>query len=211
MNRKLVTIIFLIALISFLISSIKAYSQYVSEDLSDSVLRLHVIANSDTSFDQELKYVVRDSLINYMNELLSKYNSKEDILYYSQNHIQDLKKIAKQAIINNGYNYDVTVELGNFPFPTKTYSNISFPAGYYDALKVKIGKGKGQNWWCVMFPPLCFVDVSSAYLSEDNENLLEENLSEEDSSLILKENVSSKMKFKIVELFNEFSTKIAQN
>ncbi len=211
MYKKLALTVFFIMLFLFLVFSIKSYSQCISKDLSNSVLRLHVIANSDSASDQELKYKVRDSLINYMNESCGNYNSKDDILYFSKNHLQDIEKIAKQTIASNGYDYDVIVEIGNFFFPSKTYSNISFPAGNYDALRVQIGKSKGQNWWCVMFPPLCFVDISTAYVSEDSKKLLEDNLSDEDLSLLLKDNNSSEIKFKIVELFNSFSTKLAQN
>ena len=78
--------------------------------------------------------------------------------------------IAKDTAKKNGYNYDIKISIGNYPFPTKTYGDISLPAGYYDALKVKIGEAKGRNWWCVMFPTLCFVDISNGVIPEDFES-----------------------------------------
>ena len=131
------------------------YVQAVSSDISNSVFRLHVIANSDTAEDQNLKYKVRDSLLNYMNSLCANITSKEEAILMVENHKEDFKNIALNVIHSEGFNYDVNIEIGNFSFPTKTYGDISLPSGFYDALKVEIGKGAGQNWWCVMFPSLC--------------------------------------------------------
>ena len=114
-------------LIIFLFFSIKSYSEAVSVDLSSSVFRLHVIANSDSKEDQDLKLKVRDSLINYMNTIIADNMSKNDIINISQEHLNDFRQIAKQTIIDNGYSYDVNIEIGNFYFPTKSYGDISFP------------------------------------------------------------------------------------
>ena len=97
----------------------------------------------------------------------------------------------------------MNINIGNFEFPTKTYGDILLPAGYYDALRVEIGESKGQNWWCVMFPPLCFVDISSGIVPEESKELLEENMNEEEFALI-SSNSDSKIqfKFKLLELFN---------
>ena len=111
--------------------------------------------------------------------------------------------IAKQTIIDNGYDYDVAVEIGNYSFPTKYYGDISLPAGYYDALRVKIGNYEGQNWWCVMFPPLCFVNVSSGIVPTESKEELQENLSNEEYMIISNnESPVVNFKFKILELFN---------
>ena len=116
------------------------------------------------------------------------------------NHLQDFETIAKQTITENGYSYDVTVEVGNFDFPTKNYGDISLPAGYYDALRVKIGEAKGQNWWCVMFPPLCFVNVTSGIVPEESKETMKENLNEEEYALISNQDSSTvQFKFKLIE------------
>ncbi len=137
-----------------------------------------------------------------MNSISLNATNKEEAMQIAKEHINDFKQIAKQTIIDNGYSYNVEVEIGNFSFPTKTYGDISIPAGLYDALRVKIGEAKGQNWWCVMFPPLCFVNVSSGIVPDDSKKVLENELSEEEYSIISDTNSKDiKLKFKIIELF----------
>ena len=213
-NRFIIrkNIIFLILLfLLFLSLSAISYANSVSTDISKNVFRLHVLANSDSPEDQDLKYKVRDSLINYMDSICTDLNNKADAINIAQNHINDFKEIALDVIKENGYNYNVEVEIGNFEFPTKQYGDISLPAGFYDALRVKIGKAEGQNWWCVMFPPLCFVDVSSGVVPDESKENLQENLSDEDYSLISDDNPISQIKFKIVELFKNIGVRLANN
>lgn len=200
-------------LILFLSLSAYSYVNAISKDLCNNVFRLHVIANSDSPEDQNLKYKVRDSLIEYMKSLTYNINTKEEAILIAQNHIEDFKQLAKKVIVDNGYNYNVNIEIGNFSFPTKTYGDISLPAGFYDALKVVIGNGEGQNWWCVMFPPLCFVDVSSGVVPEESKENLSQNLSEEEFNLISNTddfNIVS-FKFKVVEFFESIGIKVANN
>ena len=195
------SIILIILLCIYIFISAISYVTAVSNDLSDNIFRLHVIANSDSDEDQNLKYIVRDNLIKYMNEISATANSKEEAIQIAKEHTNDFYTIAKQTIIDNGYDYKVNVEIGNFSFPTKYYGDISIPAGYYDALRVKIGKASGQNWWCVMFPPLCFVNVSSGIVPAESKELLQDNLSEEEYSIISdKDSSEIKFKFKIIEL-----------
>ena len=139
-----------------------------------------------------------------MNSLCISATTKEEAISLADAHLNDFKELARNVITDCGYNYDVNVELGKYDFPTKTYGDISFPAGIYDALKVKIGSSSGHNWWCVMFPPLCFVDITSAEVPEESENTLKENLSDEEFSIISKSNNTSEFKFKIIEIFNNF-------
>lgn len=180
-----------------------SYAQSVSYDIADSVFRLHVLANSDSKEDQDLKYKVRDKLLEYMNSLCSNCKTKEEAILIASNHKEEFRKIALQTIQESGYSYDVNISIGNFKFPTKNYGDISLPPGYYDALRVEIGEAKGQNWWCVMFPPLCFVDVSSGVVPEDSKENLQENLSEEEFALVSKDdNFTINFKFKLLEWFN---------
>ena len=206
-------ILLLIVSVLFLLLSAYSYVNAVSNNLADSVFRLHVIANSDSKEDQELKYKVRDKLIEYMNTLTNDMNSKEEVIEIAKAHLEDFKEIAQNVVKENGYNYDVNVKIGNFSFPTKTYGDISFPAGFYDALKVEIGKAEGQNWWCVMFPPLCFVDVTSGVVPEESKENLQENLGDEEYELIsdTENNSILNIKFKIIELFESIGTKLAEN
>lgn len=200
---KFIVILSIMFLI-YIFFSAYSYVSAISDNMYNSVFRLHVIANSDSDEDQNLKYIVRDNLINYMNEKTNTFTSKEDIIEYAQNHIEDLKNIAEMTVKDQGYNYPVTVEIGNFEFPTKTYGDISFPAGNYDALRVKIGNANGRNWWCVMFPPLCFVDVSTGIVPETSKEELKENLSDENYNLVSQsDNYDVKLKLKILELFEQ--------
>ena len=115
------------------------------------------------------------------------------------------QEIAAATIANEGFSYPVTVEIGNYLFPTKEYGNISLPAGYYDALRIKIGNADGENWWCSLFPPLCFVDISSGVISSEGKNYLKENLSEEEFSIVIGDSNNIKLKFKIrLQRYNYF-------
>ncbi len=198
---KLLFIFFLI--IIFIFISAKSYSQNMFKSISNNFLRLHVVANSDSTEDQILKYKIRDAVIDYMKPYFSNINTKNDalnILNLQKNNINDL---ATKIATENGYNYPVNVSIGNFYFPTKEYSEIILPEGYYDALKIELGNAKGQNWWCVMFPSLCIIDSNNISFSESSEQLLQENLSEEELSIISNTSTTPdiKIKFKLIELF----------
>ena len=180
------------------------YVTSVTGDLQNNVFRLHVIANSDTQEDQNLKYIVRDKVTEYMKELCSNCNSKEETIETVSNHLDDFCNIANQTIKDNGFSYNASVSLGNFKFPTKSYADISFPSGYYDALKIKLGSASGQNWWCVLYPSLCFVDTSSGILPNESKEILQDSLNEEEYRLISDNtDTSINIKFKLIEFFTE--------
>jgi len=199
-NLKRFLIIFLLFLV-YILLSVFSYSNAVSTDISNSVFRLHVIANSDSTDDQNLKYLVRDELIKYMNSICENITSKEEAIKIANENKDEFYAIAKKVINDNGFNYDVNIDIGNFSFPTKTYGDISLPTGFYDALKVEIGTASGQNWWCVMFPSLCFVDVSNGVVPEKSKENLQDNMEEENYNLISSDTFEFKLKFKLVELF----------
>ena len=206
-NHSKVKMVIILTFLFFLYTSICAisYANDISTDIADSVFRLHVIANSDSDDDQNLKYIVRDHLLEYMNTLCANCTSKEEAIAIANEHINEFKEIALNTIKDEGFNYSVTVNIGNFEFPTKHYGDISLPAGYYDALKVEIGEAKGQNWWCVMFPPLCFVDTSSGIVPEESKEELQNSLTDEEFSIVSdnEENPTFKLKFKILEILND--------
>ena len=202
-NLKRILIILMLFVLFIAISAF-SYVSAVSKNISQSVFRLHVIANSDSEEDQALKYIVRDNLIKYMNTLTKDITSKEAAYEIAKEHQNDFYKIAKQTIEENGYTYDVKIEIGNSYFPTKYYGDISLPAGYYDALKVEIGDSAGQNWWCVMFPPLCFVDISSGFVPDESKETIKENLHNEEYAIISDNSDSNlKFKFKLIEFFSK--------
>ena len=200
-----VKMVIILSFLLFIYTTICAfsYAQNVSTDIANSVFRLHVIANSDSKEDQELKYKVRDSLLKYMKEICGSCENKAEAICLIKEHQDEFNSIAKQTILDEGYSYDVKINIGNFEFPTKDYGDISLPAGFYDALRVEIGDAKGQNWWCVMFPPLCFVDVTSGVVPEDSKEQLEDSLSEEEYALVSEDSdFKIQFKFKILEFFN---------
>ena len=199
------TLLIMFLLFVYVLIAASSYTKAVCTDIANNVFRLHVIANSDSEEDQNLKYIVRDSILSYVNGILENINNKEDVVLTINNHIDEIKNIAQQAVYNEGFTYDVEIEVGNFKFPTKTYGNISFPPGLYDALRVKIGNASGKNWWCVMFPPLCFVDVSSGIVPEDSKELMESNLSSEDYALVSSSKNTTKIKFKVVEVLQNLT------
>ena len=212
-NTKVKFVIILTFLLSlYIFVCAYSYVNAISNNISDNVFRLHVLANSDSEDDQNLKFIVRDNLLNYMNKLCSNCTNKEEAISIVEENKEIFKQIAVDTIKKEGYSYDVNINIGNFEFPTKEYGDISLPAGNYDGLRVEIGKAEGQNWWCVMFPPLCFVDVSSGVVPDESKELLKENLSEEEFTLI-SDNSSSEInfKFKLLEIFSNNNLLTAKN
>ena len=212
-NPKLKAVIIL-SILLFLYTTICAisYAENVSTDIAESVFRLHILANSDSKEDQELKIKVRNSLLDYMNSLCSNCKSKEEAITLVEQNKEKFREIALNTVKENGYNYDVKINIGNFQFPTKNYGDISLPAGFYDALRVEIGEAKGQNWWCVMFPPLCFVDISSGIVPDESKKLMEDSLSEEEFALVSdSSNTEIQFKFKILEFFTNSGLITAKN
>lgn len=200
--RNFSLIVFLLFIYVFICA--QNYVSAVSNNLSEAVFRLHVLANSDSAEDQALKLKVRDSLLNYMNNICSNCTTKEEAISLANENKKNFQQIAEQTISENGYNYPVKINIDNFYFPTKNYGDITLPAGFYDALRVEIGEAKGKNWWCVMFPSLCFIDVSSGIVDDSAKENLEKNLEEESYSIISDKNNSEiKLKFKLIELFAE--------
>ena len=199
--KRLFLIIILLFIYTFLCAF--TYVTAVSTDIENSVFRLHVIANSDSLEDQNLKYIIRDKVLEYINSISKNLSSKEEVINLAKENINEIKKIAEEVIKENGYDYTVTLDIGNFEFPTKTYGDISFPAGFYDALKIQIGEAKGRNWWCVMFPPLCFVDVTSGVVPDQSKKVIKENLSEEEYKILSEKSSEISFKFKIIEMFQK--------
>ena len=131
-------------------------SNRLQEDLSEQILRFHVIANSDTEEDQELKLKVRDKIGAYLGKELGQVTNLEECEKTVQKHLPDIERCAKTILEEEGYAYSVKAKISDTKFPKKTYGSYTFPKGEYRALTVVIGSGSGKNWWCVMYPNLCF-------------------------------------------------------
>ena len=203
MKKLKYTLILVFLLISFIFITLSSYANTISNDLSNNFFRLHILANSDSEEDQALKLNVRDNIIEYMNTLTFSGLSKSEVITLVNENLSKFQEIAENTINSQGYSYPVSLEVGNFYFPTKIYGNISLPSGYYDALKIEIGEAKGKNWWCSLFPPLCFVDISAGIIDETAEENLKANLSDEEFAIITSDDETVKFKFRIVEMFSK--------
>ncbi|MCL2382773.1 MAG: stage II sporulation protein R [Oscillospiraceae bacterium] len=193
----------------FTIISAFSYATAISDSISNSLFRLHVVSNSPSSEDQHLKYLVRDNILQYINEHSDDFSCKDDILLFANNNIDEIQRIANNTLYSNGSAHSANVQVGNFRFPTKQYGEITLPPGFYDALKVEIGDAVGSNWWCVMFPPLCFVDISSGVVVPDSSrDFMKDNLSEEEYRLISHDSADIRVKFMVVEVFQNIWARI---
>ncbi|MCC8080801.1 MAG: stage II sporulation protein R [Lachnospiraceae bacterium] len=181
-----------------LLSTIQA--QELQQGISDKILRFHVLANSDSSEDQTLKLKVRDEVGSYLSVMLSDAASMEESEEIALENLDEIEQIASEVIREEGYDYDVTVSLENCRFPEKTYGIYTFPSGNYEALRVVIGDGEGQNWWCVLYPNLCFSGSMYAVDEVSGEKLSVE-LTDEEYAAIL-ENGDYEVSFKILKFMN---------
>jgi stage II sporulation protein R len=192
--------------------AVVSYSEDVSSGLADNLIRLHVVANSDSHDDQQLKRDVRDRVISYMKEQIGDMKDIDETSKKINENLGNIKQIAIDEIIRQGKSYHVNVMLGNYPFPTKVYGDVALPAGNYKALRVVIGEGEGQNWWCVLFPPLCFVDATHGTIPDSVKEDLKKVLTDEEYCLITStendEDIPIEIKFKIVEVFEDSKIKL---
>lgn len=129
------------------------------EQANDQLIRLHVLANSDSENDQALKYKVKDAIIKKIGYKFAAANNINETRQLLLDNLDEVEQVAKETLVALDSEYDVTAQYGRFFFPTKYYGSFSLPAGEYEAVRVIIGQGKGANWWCVLFPPLCFVET----------------------------------------------------
>ena len=159
-----------------------------------NLIRFHVIANSDSDRDQAMKRKVRDLIVERMTPEFAKAKNLEEARRIINEHLEEIKIIAQDEIKVWGADYPVKVQLGRFDFPVKTYGQLTLPAGNYEAVRVEIGQAQGANWWCVLFPPLCFVDVSKAMVPE------EDNLKTD--VLVDSSKEEFRIRFKILEIFD---------
>lgn len=173
------------------------------KNLSDNLLRMHIIANSDSITDQYLKFKVRDNILNEMGNELSSYSNAVYAKYDISKKLGKIKSIAEKTLLDEGITESVTVSIENTFFPSKSYQDITLPKGNYDALRVEIGEAKGQNWWCVMFPPLCFADCATGEIKKEDKEKLKTNLDKKDSELITSEKDSVKVRFKLYEIWQD--------
>lgn len=174
----------------------------MQQEISKKIIRFHVRANSDSNEDQALKLKVKDSVVAYLKDAMKEADSKEDSITYIKNHLDEIISVADATIKKEGYNYKTTAYITNEFFPTKIYGNITIPCGNYDAFRIDIGSSSGQNWWCVLYPPLCFVEGSYGVATDESKMLLK-NVLDEDEFNYISDTSSKKVSFdfKFLSLF----------
>lgn len=184
----------------------KGYAAQIQTGIAAKVVRFHVLANSDSEADQALKLAVRDRVLAEYGALLGECASKEESLAALAGAQQAISETALAAVREAGYAYPVRVSLVREEFPQKEYDTLSFPAGVYDALRIEIGAGEGQNWWCVCYPQMCFVDAAWGHPTQESHLRLENALTEEEFlivSALEQERLQPKVKLKLVEWWQE--------
>lgn len=186
---KMAAVIFSIIVASF-VTSFVMYKERVNaqtamqQNLAQEVLRFHVLANSDNEEDQVLKMKVKESVLNYIEQEMPEGESLDETSEWIRKHIDELEEVAETVVLEEGYAYTVSAAVTTCWFPEKTYGDLTFPQGNYKALRIEIGEAKGQNWWCVLYPGLCFVDAVNAIVPEEGKEKLKCVLSEEEYSYL---------------------------
>lgn len=197
MKKLSIFIIICVAILLILPNSGQANGEVSQSDIASKLIRFHVIANSDSDSDQALKLKVRDEILKYIAPKLQNSKSIDESRKIIKKNDGEIKHIAEDVIKKNGYNYKVTSTFGNFDFPVKQYGNIVLPQGNYEAYRVVIGSGEGKNWWCVMFPPLCFVDLTKGEVAvKETENQIKKVLTDDEFKSVDSENDDTNIVFK---------------
>ena len=173
--------------------------------LSNKVVRLHILANSDTESDQTLKLQVRDAVLEEAEQLLQSCGDREEAQRVLNRALPEIQTLAENEIAARGYDYAVTAELTDTAFPTREYGDFTLPAGRYLALRIVIGAGEGHNWWCVVFPPLCAESVTDAA-----ETAMSAGFSEDDVKLMTEEENGYVLKFKSIELWQNLKAYLSR-
>ena len=163
---------------------VNAKKSEMQGELAEQVFRFHVLANSDSEEDQALKMKVKEAIIAYMKQELPESDSVETTKKWARENLVQIQQVAAEIIAEEGYEYSVKAEVTTCDFPDKTYGDITFPAGEYEALRIEIGQAKGQNWWCVLYPNLCFIDAGHAVVPEKGKNELKEVLEEDTYEMV---------------------------
>lgn len=167
------------------VRAVETKVQETQEHMADEVLRFHVLANSDTKEDQNLKMKVKDQVIGYLEETMGpETESLDETKEFVKAHIPEIEKEAKKIVEQEGYSYPVKVRLEKTDFPEKTYGDVTFPAGTYEALRIEIGNGEGKNWWCVLYPNLCFIDTVHAVVPEKGKEKLQNVLTDDEYDMV---------------------------
>lgn len=202
MSKKSFFIIIFFFILYFIVYSF-SYSYSISKELKSNIFRLHIIANSNSDVDQDLKLFIRDNIINYLNQF--SFKNKAELIEFLNTHKSEIENIVQKSISEKGFTYSFSISIGTSFFPQKIYSNITMPSGVYDGLQIKLGKASGKNWWCVLFPPMCLIDSTTCELPNESKSILTESINQETYSILTSKSPSYQFKFKIIDWINNLS------
>lgn len=163
---------------------VNARQSRMQQNLAEEVFRFHVLANSDSEEDQALKMQVKEAVLSYMKEEIPESDSVETTKEWARGHLNAIVNLAEAVIREEGYAYEVMAEVTTCDFPDKTYGDITFPSGTYEALRIEIGEAEGQNWWCVLYPNLCFMDAVHAVVPEKGKKDLKKVLDDDTYEMV---------------------------
>ena len=176
----------------------------IQEGISSEIIRFHVIANSDSSTDQALKLEIKNALTEALRPTLEKAASVAEARLLLTSSLEELESISNILIKKHGYSYTATASLERGFFPLKAYGDITLPPGEYEAIRIELGEATGKNWWCIMYPPLCFVDTTYHVVPEQSKEQLKYVLTEDEYNAILSQkDVKVKVKFKLLPWLND--------
>ncbi|PKM94831.1 MAG: stage II sporulation protein R [Firmicutes bacterium HGW-Firmicutes-1] len=201
-----IVILALLAIIYDMTIGFTKEKDVVVEGLSNSLIRFHVIANSDSEEDQSLKVKVKDEVIEMMQVLLQESTSVDASREIILKNMSNIKQTAENVINENNFSDEVTIALQKQEFPLKQYGDIVLPPGEYEALVIRIGAAEGKNWWCVLFPPLCFVDATHGVVDNQSKQALKDVLSDDEYAAIVMskdKDVNIKVKSRLFKWFSE--------
>ncbi|MBR6604103.1 MAG: stage II sporulation protein R [Clostridia bacterium] len=202
MEKKAFSVLLIAVSMALLLGLLPIHGE---REIYESVVRLHVLANSDSDEDQALKLKVRDSVIKFTDELLSDCETRDEAAVLMGENLEGFEKVANSVLLENGSDQRAKVVFGEEYYPTRVYEDAAFPSGKYLSLQIKIGEAEGKNWWCVLFPPICLSAASKKDESLEN-GFIAAGLTGEQYRIITESNTDGgkyEIRFKILEIFEE--------
>jgi len=159
--KRLLTIFFLLAILLVITLFCGVFTK--QENYHEEYLRIHIRANSNATIDQDIKYIIKDEIVNFLTPVISSCNTKQDFEKKLSENLRNIECIANNILAQNNFDYKSSAKINNEYFPVRSYDDLTLENGYYDALIVNLGSGEGDNWWCVVYPPLCFLNTNADY------------------------------------------------
>lgn len=209
-KRRLSVFIGIVVIVTLMLTGYRSTALYdtakLQAGIAEGIIRFHVRANSDSYEDQQLKLLVKDRVVTYLEPLLAASGSTQESREILENNTDEIRELALQTLQEEGSSYDVSVYFENSYFPMKSYGDITFPPGEYEAFRIDIGESEGKNWWCVLYPPLCFVDTSYGVLPDESKETLKNILTDDEYNAIT--NTRYEYRFKYFTFLNKILDKL---